>query len=739
MSVDESANYEAAIALREKGQYAAALDMLQAFSKQFPYHHQTWLTIGFIHGQLSQFESSIEAFDRALELDPANEQAMTYRELACIGFAQNLAHDGKWQAALDQFETIVERNPTQVQAHFDRGRVLKLLKRYHLAMRAFEHVNTLDSTHIESYLERADILQYHGFFEPARANFETAMALGSKSGLGYRGLANVQKAFKSHSLALSLTEKAIAVEPDNPANHDLRREILLDMRKQDVLLEESLQAIVDTPKNPLALARHAHLVSLLCQFDLALIFYNRALEIDPTCLSAKHGKSGVLYALGQWRASYALCSAAERSSNLLVLKGFAKPIWDGTQSLQGKHLLIYFELGLGDAIMHVRFAVHLAQQSAHQGVKITLQVPRGLIRLFSNLGSIAQVISLEEASPDCDYVCSQLSLAAALQIESDSVPYANQPYVQVAPAWREAWQTRIDQLPQNNLRVGLVWSGGYAAYDFRRSFDLTQFLPFLQIKGIDFFSFQKRSPSQDHESLESKHGLLDYTEHIHDFADTAVLMEQMDLLIGCDTSVLHLAGAMGKPAWMLCRFDGPWWADNVAPYSSSPWYQTLRFYRQKTLGVWDDVVDRVAIDLKKFMKPSEIIATKANEQAQAVFEQGRIALQNGDHPLAIKQFEAALSVYPQNYDATHFLGIALAQTGQPQRAVSYFKQALKLLPNSISAHNNLGLALDELQDYEAAIASFDRALALAPDYEQAKFNRQATLARLQATSNDRTA
>ena len=129
------------------------------------------------------------------------------------------------------------------------------------------------------------------------------------------------------------------------------------------------------------------------------------------------------------------------------------------------------------------------------------------------------------------------------------------------------------------------------------------------------------------------------------------------------------------------------------------------------------------------MKPSEIIATKANEQAQTVFEQGRIALQNGDHPLAIQKFEAALAIYPQNFDATHFLGIALAQMGQPQRAVSYFKQSLKLLPNSISAHNNLGLALDDLQDYEAAIASFDRALALSPDYEQAKLNRNNSVRR----------
>jgi Tfp pilus assembly protein PilF len=139
------------------------------------------------------------------------------------------------------------------------------------------------------------------------------------------------------------------------------------------------------------------------------------------------------------------------------------------------------------------------------------------------------------------------------------------------------------------------------------------------------------------------------------------------------------------------------------------------------------------------MKPSEIIAVKANEQAQAVFEQGRIALQNGDRPLAIQQFEAALAIYPQNYDATHFLGIAYAQTGQPQRAVSYFKQALKLIPNSTSAHNNLGLALDDLQQYEIAIASFDRAIELDPHYEQAKLNRQATLARLNATPNTKTA
>ena len=126
---------------------------------------------------------------------------------------------------------------------------------------------------------------------------------------------------------------------------------------------------------------------------------------------------------------------------------------------------------------------------------------------------------------------------------------------------------------------------------------------------------------------------------------------------------------------------------------------------------------------------------KANEHAQAVFEQGRTALQNGDRPLAIRQFEAALAIYPQNFDATHFLGIVHAQTGQTQRAVSYFKQSLKLLPNSLSALNNLGLALDDLQQYEAAIANFDRAIELDANYEQAKLNRQATLARLQATAN----
>jgi Tfp pilus assembly protein PilF len=139
------------------------------------------------------------------------------------------------------------------------------------------------------------------------------------------------------------------------------------------------------------------------------------------------------------------------------------------------------------------------------------------------------------------------------------------------------------------------------------------------------------------------------------------------------------------------------------------------------------------------MKPSEIIAIKANEQAQTVFEQGRIALQNGDKMLAIQQFEAALALYPQNYDATHFLGITYAQTGQPQRAVSYFKQALKLIPNSISAHNNLGLALDDLQQYEAAIASFDLAITLDPNYEPAKLNRQSTMMRLNASSNKKTA
>ncbi len=600
MSSIDPASYAEALALRDAGQFTEALSLLQAFSQQYPYHHQAWLTTGFIYGQTSQFELSIAAFSRVLELDPDNEQAIAFRDVACIGLAQRLANDGKWQAALEQYDAFLERNPTHIQMHFDRARVFKLLKRYRDALRAFEKVNDLDPSRTDAYLERADILQYHGFFEPAEVNFKNAVALDPLSGMGHRGLAIVQKAFQSHALALQHIETALEIEPDNLVNHQLRREILLDMRKQDQLLEESLQAIKNQPANAMTYANHAELLCILSQINQALMFYDQALKIDPNCLPAKHGKSGVLYALGHWRASYALYPAAQRTTNLPTLHSFGKPIWDGTQSLQGKHLLISFELGLGDAIMHVRFALHLAKQRAHQGVKITLQVPRGLTRLFGALDGIAAVIALEDAAPDCDYVCSQLSLAAALQIESDDVPYANQAYIHVAPAWRESWQSQINQFPKKTLRVGLVWSGGYAVYDYRRSLHFEQFLPLLQVEGIDFFSFQKAGPIPDWSGVKAKQPVRDLTRHIHDFADTAVLLDQMDLLIGCDTSVLHLAGAMAKPAWMLCRFDGPWWTDNTKTYSSSPWYQTLRFYRQQTMGLWDDVIDRVAIDLKNY-------------------------------------------------------------------------------------------------------------------------------------------
>jgi protein O-GlcNAc transferase len=133
------------------------------------------------------------------------------------------------------------------------------------------------------------------------------------------------------------------------------------------------------------------------------------------------------------------------------------------------------------------------------------------------------------------------------------------------------------------------------------------------------------------------------------------------------------------------------------------------------------------------MRPSEIIAQKANEQAQAVFEVGRIAMDAGNLQLAKDKFEEALAVHAHNFDAVHFLGIVYARAGRMQQALPYFKQALQLNPNMSAVHHNLGLTLDGLERLDEAMACFDRAIELNPDYEQAKLSRQATLARINAT------
>ena len=261
-------------------------------------------------------------------------------------------------------------------------------------------------------------------------------------------------------------------------------------------------------------------------------------------------------------------------------------------------LLLHAEQGQGDTLQFCRYATMLGSRG-----RIILEAPGPLVRLLGSLRGVEQLVRQGDPLPRFDLHCSLLSVPLICQTTLGTIP-AEAPYLSADPVQAAAWRERLASLP--GLKVGLVWAGGSRpeqpetlAIDRRRSMPLATMAPLGEVTGCSFVSLQKGEPA--HQSAQPPPGLFvhDFTAELADFADTAALIEALDLVISVDTAVVHLAGALGKPVWLLNRFDSCWrW---LLDRDDSPWYPTLRQFRQTVPGDWDRVLHRVSMELARLV------------------------------------------------------------------------------------------------------------------------------------------
>jgi Tfp pilus assembly protein PilF len=336
------------------------------------------------------------------------------------------------------------------------------------------------------------------------------------------------------------------------------------------------------------------------QPDAAMKAYDRALALDPNDLTARNNKSLLLMYLGDLRAGWREYECRWRVEGFEPSERHAgRPLWLGESGIAGKTLLIHHEQGFGDTLQFCRYAM----VAARAGARVVLEVQEPLAELLATVPCVDRVVTGEDPLPDHNLHCPTLSLPLAFGTTLDTIP-AEIPYLSADPAKVAIWRDRLAALP--GLRIGLVWAGSsrfgsaeMMATDFRRSLPLHALAPLASIAGCSFVSLQVGPPAQQAKSPPAGMILHDRTSSLGNFADTAALIETLDLVISADTAVVHLAGAMGKPVWMMNRFDSCWrWLQNR---DDSPWYPTLRLFRQTTSGNWDDVVRRVAAALREFV------------------------------------------------------------------------------------------------------------------------------------------
>jgi len=338
----------------------------------------------------------------------------------------------------------------------------------------------------------------------------------------------------------------------------------------------------------------------LQRFEEALASYERSLALRPDYAEAVWNKALTLLLLGDFERGWPLYEWRWRHPKTrLHARNFGQPVWLGEAPITGRTILIHSEQGFGDALQFCRYAAWLADL----GARVIVEVPRPLVGLLRSLRGASQVIAAGDTLPAFDVHCPMMSLPLAFRTTVASMPLPRG-YLAADPTRVVYWSARLDERfgPGASRRIGIAWSGS-AAYgrDALRSLSFEQFARALPRGDQVYVALQKDIRDSDRAALATRPDVHLLAE---DFAETAAVIEGLDCVISTDTSIAHLAGALGKPVSILLSRvpDWRWMLDR----EDSPWYASARLYRQSVAGEWDPVLEQVrqAVSMSGLIRPA---------------------------------------------------------------------------------------------------------------------------------------
>jgi len=325
----------------------------------------------------------------------------------------------------------------------------------------------------------------------------------------------------------------------------------------------------------------------LARLEEALVSYDEALKLDPEQVDANFNASLAKLCLADFRAGWEQYEYRWKKKEF-QRREYARPMWRGERDIAGKTVLLVHEQGLGDTIQFVRYAPLVADL----GARVVVGVQPPLKSVVATVPGIAQIIADGEVLPEFDVFCPMLNLPRAFGTELATIP-AKIPYIRPYQERLEKWRDRF--LDDDRVRVGICWAGNTAHLNDRnRSIALPRLAKVLSVPGIDFVSIQKDVAAAQADVLRA-HGVRQLGQEFADFSDTAAVIALLDLVVAVDTSVAHLAGAMGKAVALLIPFSPDWrW---LLDRTDSPWYPTMRIFRQDAIGDWDGPLERLRHEL----------------------------------------------------------------------------------------------------------------------------------------------
>ena len=438
-------------------------------------------------------------------------------------------------------------------------------------------------------------LAERGRHEEALACYDRALGIRRDipQVLGNRG--NALRNLGRFDEAETSLREALRLKPDFANAHRNLGRVLFDVGRWEEAAASVRTALRLQPDLPDALYDLGDIFYRLGRSAEAQRSYRAALGLRPEHPELHMSLGVTLLLAGQFEEGWKELEWRLQTKGMVgELSRFSVPFWNG-EAIGDRVILLHAEYGLGDTLQFCRYVPQIAA-----GARAILEVQPPLVRLLSRLPGLIKIVARGDRLPSFDLHCPLMSLPRAARTTLDTIP-ATTPYLEADPADVARWRERLAGLA--GLRVGLCWAGGRTnnpgqiLLDSRRSITLDTLAPLGDISGVRFISLQKGPPAAEAACPPRGMELQDFTDDLHDFADTAALVETLDLVISVDTAVAHLAGALGKPVWLLNRFDTCFrWLQNR---DDSPWYPLLRQFRQPAPGDWRSVISRARSALQR--------------------------------------------------------------------------------------------------------------------------------------------
>ena len=538
--------------------------------------------LGILALHAGQYDHAVDFISRAIRREARHDY------LRSLG--TTLLKQGRHADALQVFGKSVQVTPDSAEAWRDLGNALIAVGRRADATLCFREALKRDASDWDAANKAALLLFEAGQLEQALVHFTRCDSLLPDHVPTLHMRARTLHDLKRYAEALADYERLSALDPDNADTcHNIGNIMRVLGRDAEALVwfDRSLALCPDAAGT---LAEKAIVLTTLHRFDEALATFQRAIAIDPSHAAAEWNLALLQLLLGDFAAGWSGREARWKISSFShIYPSLSQPMWLGEGDIAGQTILVCAEEGFGDTLQFVRYVPMLAAR----GARVVLMVQDALYPLLKTMTGIAQCLPRSSSElPAFDLHCPISNLPLAFGTRLDTIPAAT-PYLPApASAGVRAWEERLGA--HDRLRVGLVWSGNPThGNDHNRSIPLQMLARIMDVDAT-FISLQKDVRAEDRASLE-RTDIVDLAARLTDFAETAALMSCLDLVISVDTSVAHLAGAQGCPTWILLPYtpDYRWLLDR----DDSPWYPSVRLFRQDETRDYASVLDKVRTEL----------------------------------------------------------------------------------------------------------------------------------------------